>query len=76
MMPLPKHLGMLLHILAYLLTLLLNFVARWSSMSHVFGDACKYAWYPIIKVVRAPLAPAKPGPTLKGTRMVWTAVPF
>ena len=41
------------------------------SISHVFGDACTDAWYPIITVVRAPLIPAKPGPTL-----VWTATPL
>ena len=39
--------------------LLLSFVTRWSSISHVFGDACEYDWYPITKVVRAPLIPAK-----------------
>ena len=56
--------------------LLISFVTRRSSISHVFGDARKDAWYPIITVVKAPPIPAKPGPTLKSTRMVWTALPF
>ena len=56
--------------------LLLSFVTRWPSISNVFGDARKYAWNPIIKAVRAPLIPARPGPTLKGMRTVRTGLPF
>ena len=51
------------------------FVARWSSISHVFGDACKDAPYPIKAPLRAPLIHAKPGPTLKGAQTVQTALP-
>ncbi len=33
------------------------------------GDACRDAWYPIV-TCSGPLLPAKPGPTLSGTRIV------
>ena len=46
-------------------------VTRWSSMCHVVGDACSNAWYFVV-LFKAPLLPAKPGPTLKGTRATAT----
>ena len=65
--PLLKNLDMLLHKCAHSLMLCRSRVTRWSSMCHVFGDACSNAWYPFV-ASKAPLSPAEPGPILKGAR--------